>query len=375
MLISSNALHSVEENNFLSGAIVRFAGAQDGFTFSEADALNAPRNYYRSRTGPSGDGPGNGVPVITEREQDDQTLIDFRPFYIDADRQVLSTDVGVGSASVEDGSAQVELDTDNDRVRKVRVTPPSGVGMITIVHSSSPIGNTPGDLPNAANPVTFLDIEPDSDVGGSATITVNVSRIAVDDRNRISIFHFVDGQWEELDTTVTDVGPAEIQFEATAFSLSPFAVATTEPADTGDETPTPTPTATPDTSGTFDTGGGFGGVGLPPSTVTETPTDTSTTTETPTDTSTTTETPTDTSTTTETPTDTSTTTETPTDTPTTTETPTDTSTVTGAPTDTSTVTGAPTDPPTTTGATGPGFGAVVAVVAVLATVLLARRTD
>ncbi|MFB6177076.1 MAG: hypothetical protein ABEI99_08050, partial [Halobaculum sp.] len=60
--------HVVRDNNILTGAVVRFAGNQAGFSFDAADALNTRANYWGASDGPSGeDGVGgSGQPAVTD---------------------------------------------------------------------------------------------------------------------------------------------------------------------------------------------------------------------------------------------------------------------------------------------------------------------
>jgi hypothetical protein len=69
--------HRVTRNNFLSGAVERFAGQQDGYQIGDGDVLDARENYYGASDGPSGDGSGNGVPL---RSLETKDKIDFQPF-------------------------------------------------------------------------------------------------------------------------------------------------------------------------------------------------------------------------------------------------------------------------------------------------------
>ena len=77
--------HAVTMNNIEDGAVLRTAGERDSFSVSEADSLNAARNWWGDTTGPGGDGPGDGQPVLTNDTVTQQPkitaeLVDFEPW-------------------------------------------------------------------------------------------------------------------------------------------------------------------------------------------------------------------------------------------------------------------------------------------------------
>jgi len=96
----------------------------------------------------------------------------------------------------------------------------------------------------------------------SATITMSADADSLDaDAERVVLGHYDDGdgEWDTLETTVSESESGELTFEATTPGFSLFAVQTTQS--------TPTPTAAPTPSGTE-------GTATPADTETETPTPT-----------------------------------------------------------------------------------------------------
>ncbi|MCY4730341.1 PGF-pre-PGF domain-containing protein [Natronomonas gomsonensis] len=129
-------------------------------------------------------------------------------------------------------------------------------GNVTVtVHEELPEGvpATPGTMIRAMS----IDV-PEELENESATITMSADADSLDaDPERVALDHYDDGdgEWDTLETTVSESESGESTFEATTPGFSLFAVQTTQP--------TPTPT----TSGTE-------GTATPADTETETPTPT-----------------------------------------------------------------------------------------------------
>lgn len=113
-------------------------------------------------------------------------------------------------------------------------------GNVKITKRASPSRGTPSvkAQKNKQDPV-YLDIDVPSELrNGQATIDVTVKKSGLRglEPEEVSVWHYTDGEWVELETTIKSQTPTKVTFTAVTEGFSPFALA---------ESTAPTGTATP----------------------------------------------------------------------------------------------------------------------------------
>jgi PGF-pre-PGF domain-containing protein len=147
-----------------------------------------------------------------------------------------------------DGRATADL-TDGVSVSQVQLTIPGATGETTVEE----LTNLPEGVPEPTRQrIGTVDITAPDPTDGTATVRISVRSSALpagSSPDELTISHYINGEWRDLDTTVVSSN-GEVVLEAQTDSFSPFAVtyqqqtATPEP-DTA--TPEPEPgTATPE---------------------------------------------------------------------------------------------------------------------------------
>ena len=166
--------------------------------------------------------------------------------------------VSSGGASVgDDGIARVTLPSGGN-AQSVRVNLPGNTdaSRVTVTESLSPTGGAPTPSNNVA---VYLDIAADATVTDDVEVTVTIDESALDDAGisveNTALLHYNDGSWNELATDASSDGSGSVTINATSNGLSPFAIA--ESSDTGGDTGDDDDDDDTDAS----TGGGGGGGG------------------------------------------------------------------------------------------------------------------
>jgi PGF-pre-PGF domain-containing protein len=199
------------------------AGNGDGIRNNDSTlTVNAGRNWWGDATGPSGAGPGVGDSVSQN--------VTFDPFYVNAERSVLST---VDNSSTADGGETAVVELPGSTVNNTSVSLPEGDDnvKVSVVSADKPTGSASTPSQQTA---TYLDIATNQSISDDITITVNISRSTLEsagiDPSDAVILHYDNGAWRELDT---DVSASEntVRLTSTVDDLSPFAVAPAAPPD------------------------------------------------------------------------------------------------------------------------------------------------
>ena len=154
---------------------------------------------------------------------------DVRSVQLTVDAEITEQD-GVSATEPvdESGQATVEL-PEEASVEEATVELPDDVGAteVTVEEVEEPTGDAPEPDEEVA---AYVDISADTDVDAEAEIEVTVSDSVLEGLDDPTLFHYVDGSWEELETTVDGN-----TLSATASGLSPFAVGDTGGDETEDE--------------------------------------------------------------------------------------------------------------------------------------------
>jgi PGF-CTERM protein len=134
--------------------------------------------------------------------------------------------------------------------------------------------------------ITYLDIRIIGDAYDSATLRLSVERSELPgDPSDFAIWHYIDDEWVELETSVSSTDGETVTFTAEISDASPFAIGESMDAGASEtETPTATPTATTTPTATPTT---TGPITETPEPTTDEPTETATDEPTPSSTSTT----------------------------------------------------------------------------------------
>ena len=119
---------------------------------------------------------------------------------------------------------------------------------MTVTESLSPTGGAPTPSNDVA---VYLNITADATVTGDVEVTVTIDASTLDDAGisveNTALLHYTDGSWKELETDASSDESGSVTITATSSGLSPFAIA--ESSDTGGT----------DTSSSSSGGGGGGG--------------------------------------------------------------------------------------------------------------------
>ncbi len=184
------------------------AGSDATLTVEEADDGDGGDDPSGPSGASSGDGDGGGLPTTS------------------------------GTASLnETGSASIDLDGD---IRNIGVTVPNATGQLSV----ETLDELPDGVPEPpqGQRIVAADISAPTPNDGPATVRMQVAGGIVSaynaDVERLAIVHFVNGEWQQLETTIVSRGP--LVLEAPVDRFSTFAVVETE-------TPAGTPEPEPDT--------------------------------------------------------------------------------------------------------------------------------
>ncbi len=194
------------------------------------DTLDATDNWWGASSGPSGDSSGTGTSVSGD--------VDFTPFYTDSARTSLSKSVGSGSVDAN-GTARADLSAEVGGIEESEVTFDSSTSasFVTVVESDRPTGGASEPTEELAKSVSvYADISADRAVNEDVTVALTVNASAVDDIDQVRLLHYVNGNWTQLETDVRRTNNGNVRLEATASSLSPFAVVQVADDDGGDST-------------------------------------------------------------------------------------------------------------------------------------------
>ena len=160
------------------------------------------------------------------------------------------------STTVDDsGQAEVAFpDPDqSEGIEAATISLPDGVPADTRV-SVQPSPGPTGDAEDRNSNAVYLDISPSNPVSGSTDVSVDVQQSTLDSFDNPSLYRYDGSNWVELDTsvsgnTITATSPN---------GLSPFAI---DEATGDDDTDTDTGTADDDDDTSASSGGGGGGGG------------------------------------------------------------------------------------------------------------------
>jgi PGF-pre-PGF domain-containing protein len=245
---------------------ITVVGDSDGDDYPVVAGSDVTLTVEEADDGDGGDDPsGPSVPSIGDDIGDD-----------------LPTTSGTASLN-ETGSASIDLDGD---IRNIGVTVPDATGQLSVeILDALPEGIPE---PPQGQLIVVADISAPTPIDGPATVRIQVANSAVSANNadieRLTIVHYVDGEWEALDTSIASEDPLVLEAPVEEFSTFAVVESSTGTPDPGTGTPdpgtgTPDPgTGTPDPgTGTPDPGTGTPdpGTGTPdPGTETPTPTGT-----------------------------------------------------------------------------------------------------
>jgi PGF-pre-PGF domain-containing protein len=193
-------------------------GPDAGLTVEEADDGDGgddPSGPSGPSGASSGDGDGDGLPTTS------------------------------GSALLDDaGSASIDLDGD---IQNIGVTVPNATGQLS-VESLDALPEGVSEPPQGQR-IVAADISAPTPNDGPATVRIQVAGRIVSaynaDVERLAIVHFVNGEWQQLETTIVSRGP--LVLEAPVDGFSTFAVVETETPAGTPEPDTDTPEPEPDT--------------------------------------------------------------------------------------------------------------------------------
>jgi PGF-pre-PGF domain-containing protein/PGF-CTERM protein len=151
------------------------------------------------------------------------------------------------STTLSNGAGTVNFGEGSD-VQSVGVSVPGGSGDVTV----QTLNELPSGVsePSQGQRITTVDISAPNPTSGSATVSITVSRQIVDAFNAntqdLTIVHYRNGEWQELETTVVSEDPIVLEAQVTGFS--PFAVVERQQtATTGEPTTEPPTTDEPTT--------------------------------------------------------------------------------------------------------------------------------
>ena len=221
---------------------------------------NADGNYGVDVTG-NGLSSGDTVTISVGGESQEESWESGESTEVDFDINVDDDVVASGQGTVaDDGSVTVPITGGSIDSVDLVLPADSGASTVDIDQANSPTGSAPDP---GATVAIYLDISADVEVNGDTTVTVTVPESALDSAgvDNPALLHYVDGSWEELNTDPNTSG-GQVTLTATASGLSPFAIAQAGSLDDGTEDGgTEDGGGDDDTSASSGGGGGGGGGG------------------------------------------------------------------------------------------------------------------
>jgi surface glycoprotein (TIGR04207 family)/PGF-CTERM protein len=250
--------HVVTMNNFLEGAVERYAGDQTGYDVGDGDNVTMSYNFWNATDGPSGDANGSGVPVETvdrSVEKVDYGPIQSSPFdvFFDVSVAITSGDVIVG----EPTTFSVEVHNDRSRtfteVVEVRVEGATVDTRAVTLAGGETTTFTVEYTPQEVGELRLSALS--NDTTDSETVTVadatTPAPTATETETAIEIGTETATETESGGTTATETEPAGTATDAPGTATESVETASPTEGETPTGTESPTPTGT-DETGTDD---------------------------------------------------------------------------------------------------------------------------